>query len=238
LFDRALASGRPVLLPARVDTAALRAQAIAGSVPAVLRGLVRGAGRSQPAGGGSTDGRGAAPALRQRLSGLPQSQRADAVLDFVRSSAAAVLGHGAAADIERDRGFLDMGFDSLTAVEFRNRLSEAAGSRLPATVVFDYPTPTALAAYLDTEVLADAGAGAGEGGEADSGESRIRAALAAIPLSRLRDAGLMDALLRLADVHEEAGEAAERSNTLIDDLDAGSLIRLALDGLNPTTEEG
>ncbi|HEU5353401.1 MAG TPA: SDR family NAD(P)-dependent oxidoreductase, partial [Actinocrinis sp.] len=242
LFDRALASGRPVLLPARVDTAALRAQAIAGSVPAVLRGLVRGAGRTRQAGGRSGEGHGAVPALRQRLSGLPQSQRADAVLDFVRSSAASVLGHGAAVDIERDRGFLDMGFDSLTAVEFRNRLSEAAGTRLPATVVFDYPTPTALAAYLNTEVLADAstdnGTGTAEGGGADSTESRIRAALAAIPLARLRDAGLMDALLRLADVHDEAGEAAERSSTLIDDLDAGSLIRLALDGLNPTTDEG
>ncbi|WP_410631077.1 SDR family NAD(P)-dependent oxidoreductase [Amycolatopsis sp. cmx-4-83] len=137
LFDAALASARPALVPIRLDLAAARA---AADVPALLRGRTP---RRAPA----TTG------LRRRLSGLPEADREAAVLAEVRARAAAVLGHATADAVDPLRAFKDAGFDSLTAVELRNRLTEATGVRLPATLVFDHPTPAALAAHLHRELL-------------------------------------------------------------------------------------
>src|SRR5205823_4253153 len=114
-----------------------------GDVPELFRGLVRGPSRRAAA--AATSGE---PALRQRLAGLSQDERVAMLLDLVRSTAAAILGHPGPEAIEPDHAFNELGFDSLSAVEFRNGLSEAIGLRLPATLVFDYPTPLALAGFL------------------------------------------------------------------------------------------
>ncbi|WP_316764876.1 SDR family NAD(P)-dependent oxidoreductase [Streptomyces herbicida] len=148
LFDAALASDEPVLVPVRLDTAALRNRA-AGTVPALLRGLVRvsARGTAQHAATGS---------LAERLAALPGDQRDEALLELVLAEVAAVLGHSSPRAVRAAHTFRDLGFDSLTAVELRNRLSTATGLRLPATLVFDHPTPAALARHIGAELLGGA----------------------------------------------------------------------------------
>ena len=89
------------------------------------------------------------------MRGLPDGEREQTLLDHVRDQAAAVLGYASGDEVDSDRAFRDLGFDSLTAVELRNRLNEATGLRLPATLVFDYANPLALARHLNGETLGD-----------------------------------------------------------------------------------
>ena len=100
----------------------------------------------------ATAGEGAAATLAAQLAALPAAQRRERLLDLIRGHVAAVLGHSASSEIDPAAAFKDLGFDSLTSVEFRYRLSAAAGLRLPATLIFDHPTPRVLAAFLDTQV--------------------------------------------------------------------------------------
>ncbi|WP_405914934.1 SDR family NAD(P)-dependent oxidoreductase [Streptomyces sp. NBC_00728] len=148
LFDAALASDEPVLVPVRLDTAALRNRG-AENVPALLRGLVRLSIRG-------TARRATTGSLAERLAGLAADERDEALLELVRAEVAAVLGHSSPRAVQPAHAFQDLGFDSLTAVELRNRLSPAIGLRLPATLVFDHPTPAALARYIGTELLGEA----------------------------------------------------------------------------------
>ncbi|MGW6774168.1 SDR family NAD(P)-dependent oxidoreductase, partial [Streptomyces sp. NPDC055037] len=145
LFDAALATGMPSVAPVRLDLPVLRTQ---GEIPPLLRGLIRTPGRRAAAQVSETAG-----GLAQRLTGLNAAERREILLDLVRGQVAQVLGHADAAEVEASRQFQDLGFDSLTAVELRNGLNTVTGLRLPATMVFDYPTPSALADHMRDELL-------------------------------------------------------------------------------------
>ena len=141
LLDAATRLDRPLTLAA--DLHPTRSDADGGaSLPAMLRGLVR-QGRRRAAAGQS-----GGPAFTARLAGLDAAGRLGLLLETVRSTAATVLGHHTADTIRAEAPFKELGFDSLTAVELRNRLTGATGLRLPATLVFDYPTPHVLATHL------------------------------------------------------------------------------------------
>ncbi|MGF1430304.1 type I polyketide synthase [Kitasatospora sp. LaBMicrA B282] len=148
LFDAALAAGEPVLVPAKLDADTLRATD--GSVPALLRGLVRTPVRR--AAQSTAPAADAVEELRARLAAQGAEERARTLVELVRGHAATVLGYARPEAVELERGFLDLGFDSLSAVGLRNRLTAATGLRLPATLLFDHPTVAALARHLDEEL--------------------------------------------------------------------------------------
>ncbi|MGV9700702.1 type I polyketide synthase, partial [Streptomyces sp. NPDC003470] len=156
LFDAAVTpatdpdTANAVLLPIRLDVAALRAQAATGTTPALLRDLVRIPARRTVEAPGAAAG---TSALWQRLVSLAEADRVDALKTLVCTHVAAVLGHSDDTAVDGERAFKELGFDSLTAVELRNRLNGATGLRLPATLVFDYPSPVVLARHLLAELV-------------------------------------------------------------------------------------
>ncbi|MEV4832855.1 type I polyketide synthase, partial [Micromonospora sp. NPDC049257] len=144
LLDAAVAGGSATLVPARLDVPTLRT--LGDRLPPVLRALT-GPTRRTATAASTVDRSGS-----DWLTGLPEQERAGAVRHLVHTHVAAVLGLAGPDAVEADRTFQSLGFDSLTAVELRNALSTAAGLRLPATLIFDYPTPVALAEFLHGEL--------------------------------------------------------------------------------------
>ncbi|QHC23756.1 SDR family NAD(P)-dependent oxidoreductase [Streptomyces sp. GS7] len=208
LFDAATATDAAHLVAVGRVSGPVRMQ---GSVPSVLRGLVKGARRTAASSTGGAAA-GAVAMLVDRLRAARPEERTRLMTDVVCTEAAGVLGHASAKSIDARREFNELGFDSLTSVELRNRLSTITGQRLSATLVFDYPNPAALADHFVTELV----------GHADSGPTllaeveRLGSALAASePDTRTRDA-VADRLARILDnwrgAHEEehGAEVAER----------------------------
>ena len=140
LFDVARAGAEPLLAPVELNLRALRSRAGDGTLSPLLRAIV------------PVSARRGSDSLARRLASVPEAEREIVVTELVRSHAATVLGHSSAADIDPDRPFQELGFDSLGAVELRNRLAAATGLRLPPTLVFDYPTAAALARHLLAQV--------------------------------------------------------------------------------------
>jgi NADP-dependent 3-hydroxy acid dehydrogenase YdfG/acyl carrier protein len=137
-LDRAWASGKAATAAMGLDVATLRAQARNGTLPEIMSGLALVSARRAET----------SVSLAERLYGMDAEERERIVLELVGDEVATVLGHQAAAAIDVERAFTDLGFDSLTAVELRNRLSVATGLKLAATLVFDYPNTAAIARHL------------------------------------------------------------------------------------------
>ncbi len=209
LFDTAAGLGAAPAVAVHLDGAALRAQARAAMAPALLRGLVRTPVRRAVAGAGERSEPGQ---LARRLAAMPERDRRQAVLDLVRTHIAAVLGHDTPAEVETERAFGELGFDSLTAVELRNRLAAATGCRLPATLIFDHPTPAALADFVLVE-LAPAGV------SAETELDRLELALSSISVEEVERAGIATRLQTLLTSLENRGPAAEAAE---DDLETAS----------------
>jgi acyl carrier protein len=143
LFDAALDAGDALMLPAPLDFSQLRAQARAGTLSPLFENLIRLAShRSEEK----------SVPLAQRLAGAGEAEREKVVLNLVRAQVAAVLGHATPDAVDPQQSFKALGFDSLTAVELRNRLNTSTGLRLPATLIFDHPTTVAVTGFLLSEL--------------------------------------------------------------------------------------
>uniref|UniRef100_UPI0004C91E3B type I polyketide synthase n=1 Tax=Streptomyces sp. NRRL B-1347 TaxID=1476877 RepID=UPI0004C91E3B len=178
-----------------------------------------------------------AASLADSLRAVPDAEQHRLLLRLVRGHASTVLGHGGAEGIGPRQAFQEVGFDSLAAVNLRNSLHGATGLRLPATLIFDYPTPEALVGHLRTELLKEADDGlAGR-------EDDLRRVLASVPLTRFKEAGVLDALLGLAETETGTGAEAETDTgaaagaatrtgaadaELIDAMDVADLVQRAL----------
>nr|WP_313956520.1 type I polyketide synthase [Streptomyces sp. SAJ15] len=144
----------PLLVPMRLDVAALQAQAASVGTPSLLRGLVRvPVRRMADRASGRGEGEPGQVPLGQRLAGLTPAEQLRTLTELVRTHTATVLGHDSVDPVEESHAFLELGITSLTAVEIRNRLNHVTGLTLPATLLFDHTTPAALAGYLRTQVV-------------------------------------------------------------------------------------
>ncbi|MBA0052496.1 SDR family NAD(P)-dependent oxidoreductase [Streptomyces sp. AJS327] len=207
LLDTATASGEPHFVAVEVNMATLRKNAQAGALPAILRGIVptperRVSARAEEAG----------TSLTQRIAGLDSNERLAFFQELVRENVAEVLARGGAHAVESTRDFSDLGFDSLTSVELRNRLSGATGLQLPATLVFDYPNPDALAGYLHGQIQPEETAEpTGVFGELE----KLEAAFDAAPIDGENRSGLLKRLQSLVwrlENDDSGGDSARAGN--------------------------
>jgi acyl carrier protein len=205
LLERAIGQDRSLSVALALDVRRLQ-QVIERSgmgVPPLYRSLIR-------AGGGA-----AAPnALKKRLAALSLDEREGALLEVIRTEVAQVLGLPSERDVDVDKPMQEMGTDSLMAVELYNRLSTLAGTKLPTTLVFDYPTVRAMSGFILTEIeLPEV---------VDEAERELRSAilgaLQAISIEELKQRGLLDKLKAIAGLGAGTQEGLEEES--IDELHA------------------
>lgn len=171
------------------------------------------------------------PDLRKELAALESGARLKYLQSAIAKSIAAILGKEDATHIALDVSFKESGLDSLLALELRNRLTAASGLRLPATLTYDYPTPEALAAFLGEQLLPEVDEAPTPDAAGDDDE-RIREAINAIPIARLRSSDLLDALLRLARDDEPPAEHGHPDSP-DEDIRSASIDELVAMALNP-----
>ncbi|MGO4423091.1 beta-ketoacyl reductase, partial [Streptomyces sp. MCAF7] len=180
LFDAAVPLRHANPVPVRMNMATLRAHA--DQLPPLMRALVPPARRTATA--ATPDGTGP-DWLRRRLAGLTEDQQDTAVEELIRGYAATLLGHGEAAAVHPERDFLELGFDSLSAIELRNKLTALTGLRLSPMLVFDKKTPAELARWARREFAGPGGTGpqpasregTGASGEQDTVSRMFRTAV-------------------------------------------------------------
>ena len=225
LMDTALIVDQAFLMPAHIDLAALRVKFDGGTLPPMFVDLINAPTRRQV-----DDSLAAAKsksALLQRLEGLPEDEQYAVLLDLVRSNIATVLGNSSPDSIDPERAFQELGFDSLTAVEMRNRLKSATGLALSPTLIFDYPNCAALAGYMHQELV---GTSEQSAPAAAPGEADIQRVVGSIPVKRLRQAGVLELLLALAteDGTPQVAAAGVSTEKDIADMDLEALVNAAL----------
>jgi acyl transferase domain-containing protein/NADPH:quinone reductase-like Zn-dependent oxidoreductase/NADP-dependent 3-hydroxy acid dehydrogenase YdfG len=216
LFDTALIVNHPTVVAALLDRAALANPTLSTRLPTLFNHLVRHPPRRLV----TTDATAVKSALAQRLHGLTLDQQHNVLLDLVRSQIAVVLGHSNPGDIDPGRSFEGSGFASLTAVELGNRLKTATGLSLSSTLIYDQPTPAALATHLQRQLS--------ENSVNNAPEVEIQRLISSIPVQRLRDEGILDVLLGMlgnkssADSNSSEGAFAE--------MNLNELMNIALSG--------
>ncbi len=216
LFDLSFAVDEALVVAARFDRWALHSQVQRGTTPALLRGLTHTSVKSVADSG----------LFARRLAEATEQERRAIVLETVLSEVANVLGHASPDTVDLESPFKDLGFDSLTAVELRNQLATVTGLRLQVTTVFDHPTVAKLSDHLFARLSPVA-----VDGERD--ESEIRRVIASVPLNRLREAGLLQALLSLADASGNQARQLDHGDDaiqLIESLGPNELVQKALQG--------
>ncbi|MDT0343449.1 type I polyketide synthase [Streptomyces litchfieldiae] len=214
-MDIADAAGQPVATIASFATRAVPASELADLTDVFTTGPSNGenAGPRRPErrSAAAAEDAGQAETFTRRLAGLSGEKRERALTDLVCDRVAAVLGHTDAGAVDGRRAFKELGFDSLTAVELRNRLATATGLRLPATLVFSHPTPLALARHLG-ELLGTAGTRAGRVGVEDA-LAAVGDALAGGALDAAARAELVG---RLEELLRAARDGGDRSADVLD----------------------
>ncbi len=218
LFDAGVALDHPSVVAARFDQAALRALAGDGGLSPLFSQLVRRPLRRLV----DNDTAASVSALAARLRGLSPAEQHNLLLQLVCSQVAIVLGSASGDEVDADQTFQDLGFDSLTAVELRNRLKTTTGLALSPTLIFDYPTPTAVARHLGQQL-----AGSNEDNDQanDARDAEIHRLVASIPVGRLREEGILDILL---DMVGDRQSHQDDSGTAISNMDLDDLVNIAL----------